>query len=299
MNQPEFEKVTFESGPNQLVGKLFKSSSRSSLAILVTGSWTTVKEQMADRYATELAGRGFTTLTFDFAHFGESAGEPRQLESPGRKRDDIIAAARWLGAQDSVSAVGGLAVCATAGYMAQAIAAGAPIAAFVTVAAWLHDAGTVGAMYGGDDGIAERMGAGEAALQAYEAGGDVRYVPAYSATDSDAAMGGMVKSYYGDPDKGAVPEWVNRFAVQSWPEWLSYDGLAAAPAVLAPTLMVHSENAALPDNARRFAAALGGPSELLWREGTQLDFYSEPPQVDAAVEAAAEHFRRTLGPGTE
>lgn len=135
MDQPSFEKVAFESGPNRLIGKLFRSSSRSGPAILVTGSWTTVKEQMADRYAVELARRGLATMTFDFAHFGESAGEPRQQESPSQKRADIVAASNWLAGQEGVSAVGGLAICASAGYMAQAIAAGAPITAFAAVAA--------------------------------------------------------------------------------------------------------------------------------------------------------------------
>jgi uncharacterized protein len=36
-------------------------------AVLVTGSWLTVKEQMADHYARALAARGYTVFTFDFA----------------------------------------------------------------------------------------------------------------------------------------------------------------------------------------------------------------------------------------
>ena len=110
-------------------------------------------------------------------------------------------------------------------------------------------------------------------------------------------MGEMVKPYYGDPAKGAVPEWRNRFAVLSWPEWLRFDGLAPAGDIAVPTLMIHSEEAAFPDNARRFQDALAGPAEILWRDGTQLDFYSEPAQVDPAVAAAAAHFRATFGEG--
>jgi alpha/beta superfamily hydrolase len=36
---------------------------------------------MADRYARELAARGFAALSFDFTGFGASDGEPRDLES--------------------------------------------------------------------------------------------------------------------------------------------------------------------------------------------------------------------------
>lgn len=291
----ELQKVSFESGGNRLVGHLF-ASDKSAPGVLVTGSWTTVKEQMADLYARKLAEAGFTTLAFDFANFGESGGEPRQQESPALKIADIRAAAQWLGARDDVvgQTVGGLAICASAGYMAHAIEAGAPIASFATVAAWLHDAGTVGEMYGGDEGIAERKRDGAAALRAYQESGEVRYVPAYSEDDPKAAMGEMVKPYYGDPARGAVPEWDNRFAILSWPEWLNFDGLRPAPALTVPTMMVHSEDAAFPDNLRRFASALDGPQQVVWREGSQLDFYDQPAQVDPAIETVAEHFRRTL-----
>jgi dienelactone hydrolase len=39
----------------------------SQPAVIVMGSWLTVKEQMADGYAARLADRGYTAVTFDFA----------------------------------------------------------------------------------------------------------------------------------------------------------------------------------------------------------------------------------------
>jgi fermentation-respiration switch protein FrsA (DUF1100 family) len=83
-------------------------------AVIITGSWLTVKEQMADRYARELAARGFTVFTFDFAGFGESGGTPRQAEIPARKIADITAAASFVGNLSFVAPgkVGYLAVCA-------------------------------------------------------------------------------------------------------------------------------------------------------------------------------------------
>lgn len=294
------EDVWLDSGGSRLAGHLFNSAGGPAPGVLIVGSWTTVKEQMADLYARKLAEEGFTVLTIDFANFGGSDGEPREQESPSLKIANLIDAAAWLADRPDVAGdtVGGLAVCASAGYMAHAIARGAQIGAFVTVAAWLHDSDTVGEMYGGGDGVAQRIAAGEDALRRYRDSGEVRYVPAYSDSDPDAAMGEMVKSYYGDPAKGAVPEWRNRFAVLSWPEWLRFDGLAPASDISVPTLMIHSEEAAFPDNARRFQQALGGPSEIMWRDGTQLDFYSEPAQVDPAVAAAAAHFTKHLG-GTQ
>ena len=46
-------------------------------AVIVTGAWTTVTEQMTGIYARELANRGLATLAFDFTGWGESGGEPR------------------------------------------------------------------------------------------------------------------------------------------------------------------------------------------------------------------------------
>lgn len=292
--ESHMEKVAFRSGPNQLRGHLFHPR-QPGMPVLVTGSWTTVKEQIADRYAKGFAERGFTALTFDFANFGESDGEPRQFEDPATKIADIDAAARWLAERCGTDPVAGLAICASAGYMAHAIARGAPIGVFGTVAAWLHDQGTVGEAYGGKDGVAAKIRKGEEARRAYEQTGEVRAVPAYSESDPEAAMGAMVKPYYGDPGRGAIPQWTNRFAVMAWPGWLTFDGVAVAPEVTVPTVMVHSENAAFPDNVRRFEKAFGGPDiRSVWHEGSQLDFYDQPNAVGPAVEAVAQHFEEAF-----
>ncbi|MGH9371170.1 MAG: nuclear transport factor 2 family protein [Vicinamibacterales bacterium] len=78
-------------------------------------------------------------------------------------------------------------------------------------------------------------------------------------------------------------------------DWFAFDALSAATRVNVPTLMVHSDGAALPDNARRFYAALAGAKHLLWTDGTQIDFYDREPFVSRAVAAAVEHFGEALG----
>ena len=132
------------------------------------------------------------------------------------------------------------------------------------------------------------------AREAERAGKPTAYVPAYDPNNSDAAMF-FPLDYYARADRGAVAQWTNRFAVASWDEWLTYDALAAAPGVTIPLLMVHADDAALPDNARRFFAATRGPKHLFWTNGSQIDFYDREPQVGLAVDVAVAHFRRTLG----
>jgi fermentation-respiration switch protein FrsA (DUF1100 family) len=293
--------VTFESEGTQLTGNLFlppEHTARTRVpGIVVTGSWTTVKEQMAGLYARRLAQAGFLTLAFDFRHWGASEGQPRQFESPEEKIRDIANAAAFLQARPEVDpeAVGALAICASAGYVAHAVARGAPFRSIALVASWLHDAATVPGIYGGDAGVARRIEAARAARLQFDRTGTVAYVPAYDPNDPDAAMF-FPLDYYASDARGAVPEWTNRFAVMSWADWLTFDAIAAAPGVSAPTLMVHGDDAALPDNVRRFFAALAGPKHLFWTAGAQIDFYDREPQVGLAVDVAVAHFRRTLGP---
>ncbi|MEJ3657415.1 alpha/beta hydrolase [Actinomycetes bacterium KLBMP 9759] len=265
-------------------------------AVLVTGSWLTVKEQMADRYAAELAARGYTAITFDFAGWGASGGTPRQVELPARKIDDIAVVARAVSTLSFVrpGAIGYLAVCASAQYALRAIAAGAPIASLVSVAGWFHDTATVAPFYGGTDGVAMRLDRASEAFDLYQRTGEVRTVPAYEAGNDRAGMSRDLP-YYAEPGRGAVPTWRNEMAEFSWAYWLTFDGLSAAPAVSTPALFVHGDGCVLPDNVRAVAAALDGPAEVVWAEGDQIDFYDQDTQVTLAADAADEHYRNTLG----
>jgi uncharacterized protein len=264
------------------------------LGVVVTGSWLTVKEQMAERYAVELARRGYTAFTFDFTGFGESRGEPRQLELPDRKIKDMIAAVNFLSTCAFVQpeGVGYLAICASSQYALWAIARGAPIAAFASVAGWHHDAKTVAGFYGGPEGVRQRIGRAREAFDHYSKTGDVRMVPAYREGDESAGMFFQL-DYYSNPDRGAVSTWRNEMAETSWLYWLTFDGLSPAEHVKIPVLMVHGDACALPDNARAVHARLEN-AELLWSDGSQQDFYDQPAYVEKAVAAVDAHFARFL-----
>jgi hypothetical protein len=172
-------------------------------AVIVTGSSLTVKEQMPDRYAYALAERGYTAVTFDFAGFGASGGAPRQVEIPARKIADSCAAARYVSTLSFVrpGAVGHLAICASAQYALRAIADGAPIASFVSVAGWYHDTASVAPFYGGADGVAMRIARARTAFDEYLRSGEVRTVPAYENGNDRAGMF-IELDYYSDADRG-------------------------------------------------------------------------------------------------
>ena len=135
--------VMFFSGGTALAGRFFLPAdaklARPRPCIIATGSWLTVKEQMAQLYAVH----GVYHFIFDFAGFGQSSGEPRQLEHPVRKIADIIAAVEFVRTMSFVDAdaVGYLGICASAQYAMAAAARGAKLRTLASVAGWFHDAG--------------------------------------------------------------------------------------------------------------------------------------------------------------
>jgi fermentation-respiration switch protein FrsA (DUF1100 family) len=286
------------SGDVPLSARIYRSTedlTERQPAVIVTGSWLTVKEQMADHYARGLAARGYTVFTFDFCGFGESGGSPRQAEIPARKIADITAAVRSVAGLSFVrpDSVGYLAICASAQYALRAIAEGAPVTSFVSVAGWYHDTASVAPFYGGMDGVTERLGRARLAFDDFVRNGKVRTVPAYENGNDRAGMF-FELDYYASAERGAVPEWRNEMAEFSWLYWLTFDGLSPAEQVAVPALFVHGDDCVLPDNARSVQQRVTGPSELMWAEGMQTDFYDRPEQVDLAVDAADLHFRETL-----
>jgi len=293
-----YESVSFPSGADTLAGHLHLPADTepgTSPVVVVSGSWTTVKEQMADRYAAGLARRGVAALTFDFRGYGESGGAPRDFESPARKVADLGSAVDFLAGHAAVdgSRVGALGICAGAGYTVVAAAGDDRLRSVALVAPWLHNAPLVEAVYGGAGAVGEIRERGLAAMRTYARSGEVEYVPAVSADDASAAMYGPF-DYYLDPARGAIPQWSNRFAVMTWPGWLGFDPIASAALVTVPTLVVHSPEAAVPDGARLFHELLPAQKEIRWLDGTQLDFYDQDSHVEPALDSAAKHFSNTL-----
>ena len=66
--------------------------------------------------------------------------------------------------------------------------------------------------------------------------------------------------YYGT-QRGAIPNYVNGYAVQSLAYSVPFDARGAADTITVPALIVHSERALAPDLAREFYTAVRSPKQ--------------------------------------
>jgi len=277
--------VRFNSHGNSLRGALHlpEAAATPLPAVVVTGAWTTVKEQMAGTYARELAVRGQAALAFDFTGWGQSEGAPRYVEDPATKIADIHAATAFLAALDEIDGarISGLGICASSGYMATAVADDDRFRSLALVAPWLHDPTMVEGIYGGAATVAGLIAASEA-----EGAADTVLLGA-SATDANAVM--FQAPYYTETDRGLIPAYDNKFSVASWKPWLTYDAQASADRLTKPMLMVGSPAIALPAGAEAYAARTRAPVEKLWlgKDVTQFDFYDRQDVVTTAAAGIA------------
>ncbi|MFB8005886.1 alpha/beta hydrolase [Nocardia sp. NPDC056000] len=283
------EHFTFSNDGDQLVGVLHLPEGEPLAAIVTSGPLTSVKEQAAGAYARAMAERGFAALAFDHRTFGESEGQPRQFENPIGKAQDIQQAVTALLADERTSGlpVVAVGVCAGAGYMARAVADDARIQAFAGVAGYYSDTADAPPSQ-------EAIARGRAAEQVWRETGVAETIPAVAPDGGDVGMPLREAYEYYGTSRGAVPNYTNGYAVQSF-AYSDFDTIEAAARLAVPFTMVHSENALVPPFARKFYATVSSPKSELWLDSVgQIDFYDDPRLINAAADAAAAHFRSVL-----
>ncbi|ANY10049.1 alpha/beta hydrolase [Pseudonocardia sp. HH130630-07] len=289
--------VTFPSNGLALAGTLLlpdAPAGRPFPAVVVGHPSGGVKEQTASIYAGRLVRAGFATLVFDAAYQGESEGEPRGLEDPFQRAEDVKAAVGYLSARDDVDPgrIGALGICASGGYVPYAAQTDLRIRAVATVSA--GDLGTVmrDGLGGGQSpettrALLERAGAARTA----EARGEGIHRQEWITDAVDAET----YEYYRTP-RGHHPRAVQPWPVRNLDQIIQYDSYALVRLIAPrPLLMIVGSAADTAYISRAAVERAAEPKRLVVVDGaTHVSLYDVDEHVTAAVAELAPFFATHL-----
>ncbi|MFB8443196.1 alpha/beta hydrolase [Streptomyces niveus] len=298
--------VTFPSAGLKLAGHLYTPDSEAPgprPALVVGHPGSGVKEQTAGLYARRLAERGFVTLAFDAAYQGESEGEPRGLEDPGQRVEDLKAAVSFLTTLDAVDPgrIGAMGICASGGYALTATATDHRIRAVGTVSAVdISRQFRLGADGTQDPAVLEGMlDAASAARSAEARGEDVRRFPLFPATEEEARRGGPHVhegwEYYRTP-RAEHPRSAKTLTWTSVDRLATFDAFAPVGLIAPrPLLLIAGREAVTSWMSVEAFQRASGTKELAWIEGaSHIDLYDKDAYVLPAVERLAGFFTTHL-----
>lgn len=126
---------------NLFLPKDIKQGTRYA-AIIVGHPMGAVKEQSANLYATQMAERGFVTLSLDLSFWGESEGQPRNAVSPEIYAECFSAAVDFLGTRPFVNRerIGVIGICGSGSFAISAAKIDPRLKAIATVS--MYNMGT-------------------------------------------------------------------------------------------------------------------------------------------------------------
>lgn len=86
-------RMRFESGGQQCVGTLYRPDRPTDAPVVVMGNGFAAERTFGlPRFAERFAEHGYAAFVFDYRHFGDSEGDPRQLVDVDRQVEDYRAA---------------------------------------------------------------------------------------------------------------------------------------------------------------------------------------------------------------
>lgn len=261
-----------------------------------------VKEQAAGLYAKKLAEQGLLAIAFDASFQGESTGEPRQLENPYIRTEDVSAVVDYLTTQTYVDTdrIGAMGICAGGGYTANAAINDRRIKAIATVSAV-----NIGQMFrnGWENTVKDAdalpyIAHGSQARTSDANGTELATLPLAPMREEDAPNEELREAweYYHTPraQHANAPGFMT---ARSLPQIITYDAYHKAEAFLTqPILTVVGSVAGskwMSDDLLARAASTDKQMHVI--EGANhMSLYDKQPYVDEAVSVLAQFFQTRL-----
>ena len=300
--------VTFDSAGISLAGHLYTPGTRGDgprPGLVVGHPGGGVKEQAAGLYASRLAAKGFVTLAFDAAYQGESGGDPRGLEDPAHRVEDLKAAVSFLTTRPEADTdrIGALGICASGGYVLPATASDHRIKAVATVSAVdIARQFRLGADGTQDPAVFDGMLDAAANARTVAARGEKP--PALTlfpeTIEQARALGGEHGAegfeYYRTP-RGQHPRSASVFDWTSIDKMATFDAFALVPLIgQRPLLMIAGARAVTSWMSIEAFQRATGAKEFDWiDEASHVDLYDKERYVGPAVEKLARFFADNLG----
>ena len=262
-----------------------------------------VKEQVAGLYAQRLAEQGYITIAADAAYQGASGGEPRNVDKPAHRIEDIHGMADFITQYPGVdtSRLGLLGICGGGGYSLKAAQTDKRFRSVATLS--MFDSGLVRRNGYPDsqlDTIQQRLKAASDARAQEAAGGEIIYVGDAKLTDEQIAklpfeLYRQGFEYYGRTH--AHPNSTFRYTMSSLLDLMRFDAASNMDLINQPLLMIAGSKAdSLYMTEKAFALATGTKNkDLFIIEGaTHIETYWVPKYVDQAVSRLTQFYGKNL-----